>query len=187
MPASNKSDLRRKILEQRRSLSPAEWQDRSKQICDRLKPSTLFIEAQTILAYFSFRQEPDLTSLFQLDKAWGFPRCVDQSLVWHLWQPGNELQSGKYGITEPLETASLVDPLTADLILVPTVACNLQGYRLGYGGGFYDRLLSKETGLNATTIGIVFDFAYGVEIATDTWDVPLDFICTETRFYTRLN
>lgn len=183
MSASNKSALRKRILQQRQSLSPVEWRHRSGLICDRLKSSTLFTEAQTVLAYFSFRQEPDLTPLFRLDKAWGFPRCVDKSLVWHSWQPGNELKWGRYGIAEPLETAPIVNPVTADLILVPAVACDIRGYRLGYGGGFYDRLLSKETGLSATTIGIVFDFAYGLQIATDSWDIPLDFICTETKMY----
>lgn len=181
MPQLNKSALRREILQQRQSLSPAQWQVKSNQICDRLKSITQFKEAQTILAYFSVRQEPDLTPLFNLDKNWAFPRCVGKSLVWHLWQPGTELNTGKYAIQEPCENSTTVDPATADLILVPTVACDAQGYRLGYGGGFYDRLLSCEQNLNAPTIGIVFDFAYGVQLARDPWDMKLNFICTETK------
>ena len=183
MPQLNKSALRKEILQQRQSISSAEWQHKSSQICDRLKSNTLFQEAQTILAYFSFRQEPDLSSLFELDKNWAFPRCVGKSLIWHSWQPGTPLKPGKYGISEPLATAPAIDPAKADLILVPTVACDRQGYRLGYGGGFYDRLLSTERGLTATTIGIVFDFAYGIELLKDSWDMPLNFVCTETEFY----
>lgn len=182
MPQLDKSALRRAILQQRQSLSPAQWQVKSNQICDRLKSIILFQKAQTILAYFTVRQEPDLTPLFNLDKNWAFPRCFGKSLVWHLWQPGTELNTGKYGILEPCENSTTVDPATADLILVPTVACDAQGYRLGYGGGFYDRLLSYEQNLNVPTIGIVFDFAYGVQLAKDPWDMKLNFVCTETKF-----
>ncbi|PSB07213.1 5-formyltetrahydrofolate cyclo-ligase [Pleurocapsa sp. CCALA 161] len=190
MPSLDKSALRREILQQRQLLSLAEWQVKSNQICDRLKSITLFQEAQTILAYFSIRQEPDLAPLFSLDKNWAFPRCVGKSLVWHCWQPGTELKIGKYGIQEPHENSTIVDPATADLILVPTVACDAQGYRLGYGGGFYDRLLSRDlfrTGktnhnLNIATIGILFDFADEVQLTKDPWDMKLNFICTETKF-----
>lgn len=178
----NKSALRHQLLHQRQSLPDAEWQLKSQQICDRLKSNLLFQEARTILAYFSFRQEADLSSLFTLPKNWAFPRCVDRALVWHLWQPGERLQSGKYGIQEPLTTAPIISPHTADLILVPTVAGDRLGYRLGYGGGFYDRLLSCETGIQAPTIGIVFDFAYLIKLPTEPWDIKLNFICTETKF-----
>ena len=178
----DKSALRRKFLQQRQSLSIAEWRTKSDLICDRLKDCSLFQEAQTILAYFSFRQEADLTPLFKLNKSWAFPRCVGKSLVWHLWQPSNSLQLGKYGIKEPLTTAPKIDPVAADLILVPTVACDRNGYRLGYGGGFYDRLLSTKTNLKVPTIGIVFDFAYGIQLPKDSWDVQLNFICSETKF-----
>jgi 5-formyltetrahydrofolate cyclo-ligase len=180
MPTLDKSTLRREILQQRQSLSPAQWQLKSNQICDCLQSISLFQEARTILAYFSFRQEPDLSSLFSLNKTWAFPRCREKSLVWHVWQPGAELKIGKYGIQEPCETAITIEPATADLILVPTVACDAQGYRLGYGGGFYDRLLSGD--FFVTTIGIVFDFAYGVELVKDPWDMKLNFSCTETKF-----
>lgn len=179
MSQLDKSALRRKILQQRQSLSVLEWQKRSNSICDRLKNSALFQEAQTILAYFSFRQEADLSTLFDLDKKWAFPSCVGKSLVWHLWQPGDKLQTGQYGIKEPLASATVITPSAADLILVPTVACDRLGYRLGYGGGFYDRLLSQVAIPN---IGIVFDFAYLDRLPTDTWDVKLDSVCSEKRF-----
>ncbi len=181
MSKLNKSTLRRKILQQRQSISTAQWQEKSSLICDRLQENALFKEARTILAYFSFRQEADLISLFSLNKNWGFPRCVGKSLAWYSWQPGQELQAGKYGIKEPLANATVIDSEKADLILVPTVACDQQGYRLGYGGGFYDRLLSSAQGSTVTTIGIVFDFAYLVKLPIDPWDMKLNFICTETK------
>ena len=182
MSQTSKSVLRRQILQQRQSLSVAEWQERSQAICDRLKSQVVFQKSQTILAYFSFRQEVDLTSLFTLNKYWAFPRCVGKSLVWHSWQPGESLQSGKYGIQEPLTSSPVISPCQADLILVPTVAADQQGYRLGYGGGFYDRLLSSEAASGIPTIGIVFDFSYREQLPKDPWDIKLNFICTETKF-----
>lgn len=181
MSKLNKSQLRQAILKERQSLSQPQWQEQSKHICDRLISSPLFAEAKTILAYFSFRQEPDLTSLFlfTLNKRYAFPRCVDKSLIWHLWQPGEKLQIGKYGIKEPAIEAPIVKSQSVDLILVPSVACDKQGYRLGYGGGFYDRLLSSSELFNIPTVGIVFDFAYLAQLPTDPWDIELDHICTE--------
>lgn len=182
MSHPNKAIIRTKILKQRQALSQLEWQTNSNLICDRLKSLALFKQAKTIFAYFSFRYEPDLSSLFSLNKNWAFPRCVGKSLVWHLWQPEQPLVIGKYNIQEPLETAPIIAPSAADLILVPTVACDEQRFRLGYGGGFYDRLLSSPQSSTIPTIGIVFDFAFVSQLPTDTWDIQLDFICSETKF-----
>ena len=175
----NKSQLRRQFIRHRQSLSNPEWQAKSKAICQQLQSSSLFTKAQTVLAYFSFKQEPDLKVLFDQNKQWGFPRCEGKSLVWHLWQPGDELAIGKYGIYEPFIEASTIEPQEVDIILVPAVACDRQGYRLGYGAGYYDRLLSSPEWQNIITVGVVFDFAYITEVPKDTWDIQLDFICTE--------
>lgn len=179
LESMNKSQLRRQFLDHRQSLSQTEWQTKSKSICQQLQASSLFTRAQTILAYFSYKQEPDLKVLFDLNKQWGFPRCEGKSLVWHLWQPGDELAIGKYGIYEPFIEAQIIEPQEVDLILVPAIACDRQGERLGYGAGYYDRLLNSPEWKNITTVGIVFDFAYISEIPKDTWDRQLDFICTE--------
>jgi 5-formyltetrahydrofolate cyclo-ligase len=65
----------------------------------------------------------------------GFPRCVGDTLVWHIWTPSSAhlLQTGAYGIPEPCPTAPTLASSEVDLILVPAVACDYQGYRLGYG------------------------------------------------------
>ena len=177
-----KLTLRRSLLQQRQSLSLAEWQTKSNLICDRLKNLSVFKEAKTVLAYFSFKQEADLTALFALDKNWGFPHCLDKSLSWHLWHPGQSLSKGKYGIKEPQKEAPTITLKSADLILVPTVACDRQGYRLGYGGGYYDRLLNSTQCSNIPTIGITYDFAFLQQLPIDPWDQKLDCICTESKY-----
>lgn len=182
MSQSIKHILRQEILQQRQALSTLEWQTKSNLISDRLQNCAVFQAAKTIFAYFSFRQEVDLSYLFSLDKNWAFPRCVNKSLVWHLWQPGELLILDRYGIKTPAQDAPMVATTKADLILVPSVACDRQGYRLGYGGGFYDRCLSSLESSNIYTIGILFDFAYVPQLPRNSWDIPLNFICTETQF-----
>ncbi|MDJ0746851.1 MAG: 5-formyltetrahydrofolate cyclo-ligase [Xenococcaceae cyanobacterium MO_167.B27] len=180
MLKETKSELRQRILAQRKAISLQQWQKKNQQICDRISGFPLFQEADTVLAYFSFRQEPDISHLFTTDKKWGFPACVETTLVWHFWQHGEPLQLGKYGIKQPLADAPLVPSKAIDLILVPTVACDCLGYRLGYGGGYYDRLLSSAQWQNIPTLGIVFDFACVPQLPTEPWDIKLNYICTES-------
>jgi 5-formyltetrahydrofolate cyclo-ligase len=180
---NNKTKVRRSLLKARQSLSPQEWQEKSNNLCVQLQNSAIFNQSQTVLAYFSFRKEPDLSTLFKkyFNKIWGFPRCVEQSLIWHRWQSSDPLQQGIYGILEPKAHLPLIDPNTVDLILVPAVACDWQGYRLGYGGGFYDRLLSLPEWSSIPTIGVVFELAYLPQLPREAWDKPLQLVCTENQ------
>ncbi|MCA1992863.1 MAG: 5-formyltetrahydrofolate cyclo-ligase [Coleofasciculus sp. S288] len=177
----DKTQLRRHLLELRRSLSGEEWREKSDRICSHLQSSSLLARSKTILAYFSFRQEPDLSPLFADTKHhWGFPRCVGKSLSWHSWKPGEPLQTGAYGIVEPHPDAPSLQLEQVDLILVPAVACDRQRYRLGYGGGFYDRMLSLPEWSAKPTIGIVFELAYLIQLPRNPWDRGLNAIVTET-------
>jgi 5-formyltetrahydrofolate cyclo-ligase len=177
---NDKRQLRELLIKKRRSLSYQEWREKSDRLCRQLQSFSLFTQAKTRLGYFSFRQEPDLSFLFTFQPRWGFPRCVGKSLVWHSWQLGEPLEIGKYGIKEPLSNAPIITAEEVDLILVPTVACDYQGYRLGYGGGFYDRLLSSPEWINIPTVGIIFDFAYLPQLPIDRWDIKLNYICSES-------
>ncbi|OUL34424.1 5-formyltetrahydrofolate cyclo-ligase [Nostoc sp. 106C] len=179
----DKTKLRRTLLKKRQLMPMNEWREKSDRICTQLQTSILFTQAKTILAYFSFRKEPDLSSLFADNKyRWGFPRCVGKSMYWHIWTPKDAVEIGSYGITEPHPHAPTIEPAEVDLILVPGVACDYQGYRLGYGGGYYDRLLSSPEWATKPTMGIVFDFAYLPQIPVEDWDKPLQAVFTETRF-----
>ena len=184
MSPANKIELRRSLIQKRRSLSSMEWQAKSDRICKHLQSFSPYQEAKTVLAYFSFRQEPDLSFLFTSQQhRWGFPRCVGKFLIWHLWQPGEKLAQGKFGILEPASDAPTLSAKDVDLILVPAVAIDGQGYRLGYGGGFYDHLLSKPRWENILTVGIIFEFAYVPKLPNDIWDIKLQYICTNKALY----
>ncbi len=182
---NDKHLLRRQFLDQRQALSAPNWRSQSDMLCTELLNCPQFSSAQTILAYHSHRQEPDLDYLFRhTDKHWGLPRCVGKDLLWHSWAAGVPLLTGAYGILEPDPAAPLLDPSIVDLILVPAVAIDRSGYRLGYGGGYYDRLRADPSWRKIPTIGILFEAAYVETLPIDPWDLPLDGVCTELEITT---
>ncbi|QUY43898.1 5-formyltetrahydrofolate cyclo-ligase [Acaryochloris marina] len=182
-PQLDKNTLRRQLLTQRQSMPVEQWRLFSQTLCQQLLDSSLWGQAKTVLAYMTFRQEPDLSWLFLQgqDREWGLPRCVGQHLIWHRCNPLNSqmLQKGKYGIWEPYPDFPELSADEIDLILVPAVACDRNGYRLGYGGGYYDRLLASPSWADIPTIGIVFERDLLEQLPTESWDQPLKAICTE--------
>ncbi|MFM2429167.1 MAG: hypothetical protein RLZZ511_380 [Cyanobacteriota bacterium] len=177
----NKQTLRKAWLRDRRALDQRQWQQLSQRLCAQIQDLPQYQQARTILAYSSCHQEPDLSALIQDHrKIWGLPRCVGQNLVWHRFDPAHDrLQSGRYGILEPAAAWPKLDAEQIDLILVPCVGADRQGYRLGYGGGFYDRLLQDPKWARISTIGICFAAMLVDQLPHDSWDQPLQGICTE--------
>jgi 5-formyltetrahydrofolate cyclo-ligase len=104
---------------------------------------------------------------------------------WHYWsmQSPWPLQTGAYNIHEPHPQSPPVDLSLVDLILVPAVACDVRGYRLGYGGGYYDRMLSQSQWRNTPSLGIVFEYARLPKVPQDVWDQPMQGVCTESGLF----
>ncbi len=108
------------------------------------------------------------------------PRVVakDAALIFHRWQPADVLQTGSFGVAQPLESAPLVVP---NVLLVPLLAYDSKGYRLGYGGGYYDRTLE---GLKSKGPVIAIGVAYANQeipvVPHEAHDIRLDMILTES-------
>jgi 5-formyltetrahydrofolate cyclo-ligase len=184
-PQSEKADLRRRLIKARQAIPPHLWRQKSDRICAHLQSWPGFQSARCVLAYWSFRNEPDLSPLMDHRRYWGLPRCHGKHMIWHQWQGHQFLQPGRFGIAEPVAHAPEIDPALVDLVLVPAVACDVRGYRLGYGGGYYDRMLSKPQWRHKTTIAIVFEYARLPKLPQNIWDRPMQGICTETGLYLR--
>jgi 5-formyltetrahydrofolate cyclo-ligase len=183
MNSWDKKHIRQHLLAQRKSLSPSEWQHRNQALIHQLTQSSLFQKSHTVLVYFSIQQEPDLSQLFTgsftKPKRWAFPVIEGKSLVIYPWQPGEALVPGSYNIPVPQNQTLALTPEDIDLLCIPCVGMDRRGYRLGYGGGFYDRLRSDPHWQTIPAIGLLFDFALCPHLPHDVWDIPLQGWCTE--------
>lgn len=176
--------LRKKIGAERKSLSEATFFDYSKKICDTFLQSNEFKEANIIHCYVSMnaRKEVDTISLLQkiIDsgKTVIVPVMLTDGLLEHVQLNNLDvLKENAWGILEPVQGIKL-NPDTADCIIVPMLAGDIHGNRLGYGKGYYDRFLS---GSNAIKIGFCFDFAILDTLPTEQHDEKLSYIITEKR------
>jgi 5-formyltetrahydrofolate cyclo-ligase len=177
-----KPERRRDWLQQRRSILPADHAAKSQALCQQLLQHPGFKTPDAVvLSYFSIRQEPDLLPLMaQMPKVrWGFPRIEGEILHWHEWRLGQPLNQGAFNIPEPPSTNPVLCPDHVTLMLVPCVGADRQGFRLGYGGGYYDRLLADPCWQNVVTVGIVFEEFVIDRLQTDPWDRALQWVCSD--------
>ena len=102
-----------------------------------------------------------------------------QRLSFRAWQPGDPLESGVFGTLQPAAGCETVEP---DVLLVPLLACDAEGWRLGYGGGFYDRTLEDlRRRRKVTAIGVGFDLQFVPEVPHGADDQRLDWLLTDRR------
>jgi 5-formyltetrahydrofolate cyclo-ligase len=102
-----------------------------------------------------------------------------QRLSFRAWQPGDPLESGVFGTLQPSAGCETLEP---DVLLVPLLACDEEGWRLGYGGGFYDRTLEDlRRRRKVTAIGVGFDRQFVPEVPHGADDQRLDWLLTDRR------
>jgi 5-formyltetrahydrofolate cyclo-ligase len=102
-----------------------------------------------------------------------------QRLLFRAWRPGDQLEAGVFGTLQPSAQCEIVEP---DALLVPLLACDSEGWRLGYGGGFYDRTLEYlRKRRRVTAIGVGFDLQLVPEVPHGADDQRLDWLLTDRR------
>ena len=181
----NKKLLREEILTKRSLLTQEKIQEYSNKIQNILYKMDEYKNAKRIMCFVSNGSEVDTHPLIDraiLDgKSIVVPITVSKTkelLVSDLFSL-SELEVGFYNIEIPKEEfLRLVDPETIDLILVPGVALAKNGYRVGYGGGYYDRFLAKLDS-SVPKIALGFDLQVVDEVPTEHFDIPVDLILTE--------
>ena len=168
-----KAELRRSISQQKRQFTPQQLAQLSLSVLERLRP--LLGDAKVILAYHSLPDEVDthalLDELVAAGKTVLLPKVLDDATMELRRYTGRaSLCEGAFHIMEPIgETFTAVDQI--DLALIPGLAFDAQGHRLGRGKGYYDRFLSAFRG---KTIGVCFDFQKVAEVPVDAHDVAVD-------------
>ncbi len=175
-----KSELRQRILQQRGSLSPEQRLDWDGQIHRALWQLPSYQKAQWIMVYLSFGQEintwPILKQAWADGKRTAVPRVNKMPKEIQAIEITNkdQLAPSMWGIYEPI-TDALISPRTLGLIIVPGLAFDKNGYRLGYGGGFYDRFLPQTTG---QTVGLCYQ-QFILDVPIQPWDQRVDLIISE--------
>jgi len=183
--------LRRNIRQQRRSLQPSEQQLLSSAICQHILHSSLYLRARRIGGYIANDGEAGLEDIFvntcKMYKQWYLP-ILDQLHHNRLWFAPCDLDTSynvnRYGIPEPISQSRLRRrPVNIDLILMPLVAFDKSGNRLGMGGGFYDKtfafLRQRKYWRRPLLLGVAYSFQQVNTLTQQEWDIPLDAIVTE--------
>ena len=151
-----KQRMRELLIQKRRMLSAEERTAQSELILSQLEKMTVFREAKTVLLYYPKNNEVDVLPLFKRykrDKVLLLPVTHRNGMTANPYKGNDKMHRGKVGIPEPT-----TPPFEGniDVIIVPAVAFDKEGNRLGRGGGYYDRFLKKQT--HATIIGVGYDF-----------------------------
>ena len=183
----DKKVMRKEMLENRSKLTKKEIREKSNKIKEKLMRLEKFKEAQVIFSFISFGDEVDTHEIIKeslkLGKRVGVPVTIPEGrklLVSELYDFDKELELGYYDILAPKEEyIREINPKEIDVVLVPGVVFTPAGYRIGYGGGYYDRFFSKNK--DVYKIGLCFDMQIADEIPIDLYDIPVDIIITEDR------
>ncbi|GAA6325403.1 5-formyltetrahydrofolate cyclo-ligase [Fusobacterium ulcerans] len=169
-----KKSIRNYIREKRESLSYSEVEETSEKITEALLKSSYFEEAETVMSYMSFKNEIDTheinNAVLSSGKKLILPRTVGKEKM-EAVEYGKGLKRGAMGIEEPIgeEYAGKID-----LIIVPGVAFDKEGNRIGFGRGYYDRFLENYS--DSVKISIAYDFQLVEKIEAEKHDKKVDII-----------
>ncbi len=184
-----KAAMRAKAHAMRDAMWPDRRAEASRVAAAHFFEGVALTSGQMVAAYWPIRDEldvkPVLTRLMDDGQPVCLPVVVGDGLPLELrvWQPGAALYPSGFGTLAPDELAPIVEP---DMILMPLLGFDKQGTRLGYGGGYYDRTLTRLT-KKPKLVGFAFALQEFDHIPRDSHDVPLDAVVTEngvTRFGT---
>ncbi len=177
-----KQEIREKSRARRGSIPPQEKVLLDGKIADNVRRLRQYAPAKTILVYVSTAIEIDTKKI--IENAWAdgkrvaVPRCIPdtRNMDFHFIESFDDLHPGTFGVLEPDETLPIVEVFDGCLMIVPAIQFDLQGYRLGYGKGYYDRYMSRFTGVSA---GLCYIEELRRHMYHGRFDKPVDIIVTD--------
>jgi 5-formyltetrahydrofolate cyclo-ligase len=154
----------------------SDFYERQAHLINQIELSSFFKKAKTILSYYPLGDEFDLSSMIisNTDKRWVLPRPIGNGimLLFEVFEL-HELKETRFFIKSPPATNPLVNPKDIDLVIIPALGFDNEGYRLGRGGGYYDRLLPKLSS-KAKTIGVIASELMINKLPREAHDKPVD-------------
>ena len=182
---SDRVALRMQLRQRRREIPAAERIAAAEKLAERLLALPFAPSTGYVAGYWAMDGEIALHA-WQLRLPANLVYCLpvlhEQRLRFAPWRPGDALVSNRYGIPEPdLAPDSLLDADAMSLVIAPLVGFDANGHRLGMGAGWYDRSFAfrRERGAPPWLVGAAFAAQRIDDLATESWDVPLDAVCTE--------
>lgn len=183
--ARAKADIRERARSARRCLDPGFCADAAERIAEDLLSLPELRVARVVMAYAASPEEldpaPVIEALHGLGKAVALPRVESPGVLGvHLFAHGDELEGGAFGIRQPYAHAPRLPFESIDAVIVPGVAFDSLGRRVGYGGGYYDRLL-PQLRPDCLRIGIAYDEQLAEELPAEDHDERVHVVVTPTR------
>ena len=171
----DKKELRRSIRERKRSMTEEEIVMRSEKLGVLFAQSEAYKNAKTIYGYLPYNQEvrtvPMLEQALKDGKKVAVPKVYGDEMKFLYLDDLTKVSKGYAGIPEPIADGPVADDETA-LVLMPGLAFDPAGHRIGYGGGFYDKFLAAEP--NHPTLALCYEFQLLPELDTEEHDIPVD-------------
>ena len=171
----NKQELRKQIRAQKRAMTIAQIEEKSRILGELFAQTEEYRRAGTIYGYLPYNQEvrtvPMLEQALADGKRVAVPKCYGDEMRFIYLEDLSQVEKGYCGIPEPIADEPIAEDETA-LVLMPGLAFDPQGHRMGYGGGFYDKFLEKEP--NHPTIALCYEFQMLEHLETEAHDIPVD-------------
>jgi 5-formyltetrahydrofolate cyclo-ligase len=180
--AESKHEIRKKILEQRDALDYEDVEQKSKKIIEVLKEDPDYKKAKAIMFYISKDKEVDTQELLKeaiKKKTIIVPKVTNRGLICCKIIDLKNMNYSCFGTLEPKEEITC-DVTKIDLIIVPGIAFDTLGNRIGYGKGYYDNLLKTA---KCKKIGLAYSFQVVKKVPVDSWDVKIDKLITDQQSY----
>ena len=182
--AEQKARIRKDCRQVRQALGETFRAGSSQAICAKIEDWSIFQKARVRLSYMPVKSEVDLRSLLEKypGKSWVLPRILPEethSMCFHPYDP-QRLTIHPFGMAEPASDLPVVSPEQIELALVPGLAFDRNGWRLGYGGGYYDRFLREFGGIS---LGVVYDVLLLENLPRDKHDMPMQWLASENMLY----